>query len=181
MRRIYPKHNRIFALIGRFKFSKQRGIRASMNDFKVHPKGFDALVIEATPCHWPAKIPSQGRGFNGGEFLSAIVQRLPIRQTRAALFHIGGVPPFLDGHHSGLPHVDHIARAHGFVQCFAASGFPDFHRQVQVTGFEASKLRNIIGLHVFHIVAGFFEHLTHEGGGDELARPVMQCQFDRIA
>ena len=46
--------------------------------------------------------------------------------------------------------------------------------------FEPGELGEIVGLHVFDVVAGLLQHLAHDLGGDELAGPVVQRELDRI-
>ena len=59
------------------------------------------------------------------------------------------------------------------IHRLAPRGFPHFHRNMQITSFKAGKLRQIIGLHIFNVVASALQHLAHQLGGNQLAGPVM--------
>ena len=61
-----------------------------------------------------------------------------------------------------------------------AGGLPHLHRHVQVAGLQPGELRQVVGLHVFDVVAGLLQHAAHQLGGDELAGPVVQRHADRV-
>ena len=182
MRGIDPKHDRGLALIGGFQFGKKGCVGSSVDHLKRQIKGCDAFLIKAAPCDRPAQIAALRRGFGGAESLGTggILQGFPIRQAGAFFLHVKRIPPFFLGlHASGTQHLD-VARRGGGVHRITPRGFPDFHGHMQIAGFQPGELGQIIGLNIFDVVATLFQHLAHQLGGDQLARPVVQRQLDRI-
>src|SRR3546814_3744420 len=54
------------------------------------------------------------------------------------------------------------------------------HGDVQVTGLQPGELRDVVGLHVLHVVACLLQHRAHDLCGDELAGPVVQGELDGV-
>ncbi len=98
----------------------------------------------------------------------------------ATFLHVHRIPPFFLGIHPGFAEIDGLAGRQRRVHRLLAGGFPHFHRDVQITRLEPGELRDVIRLHVFDVVTGFFQHLAHDVRGQVLPGPVVNRQLDRI-
>ena len=151
-----------------------------MHDLVFEPQRLDALVVEARPGNRPAEITPLRRGLGRRKRLGTAVQRFPVGQPRTLFLHVHRVPPFLFGVHPGFAEIDGLAGGERRIHRLLAGGFPHFHRDVQIAGFEAGELRDVIRLHVFDVIAGFFQYLAHQRRRQVLPGPVMQGQLDRV-
>jgi hypothetical protein len=150
-----------------------------VNQLERHVERRDAFLVESAPGHRRTQIPALWSRFGCRECRGAALERLPIGEPRAFLFHVFGIPPFFDGQHAGLAEVLDTAGGHCFVQRILAGRRPDLHRHMQIAGLQACELRQVISRHVFDRLARLFQHRAHDPRADELPRPVVQRQLDR--
>jgi MFS family permease len=54
------------------------------------------------------------------------------------------------------------------------------HRDIEIARFQSGKLGQIVGLHIFDVVAHRLQDTAHDLGGDQLAGPVVQRELDRV-
>ena len=139
-----------------------------------------ALVVVTAPGDRTAEITSFRMGLRRGERFRAPVERLPVRQPRTCLLHVHRIPPLLDRDHAGLTEIDGLAGRERRLHRILAGGLPHLHRDVQIAGLQARELRDVVGLHVFDVVAHLVEHRAHDVGRDVLAGPVMDGELDRV-
>jgi hypothetical protein len=114
------------------------------------------------------------------EDLRAGVQRLPVRQAGAQLFDIGRIPPVLARLGVVGGGVDDAALVHHLLEGCAERALPDLVHQVNVALAHGGVDDLAVGGHVFGLVARLVEQLADDVGADDLARPVVQRNLDRV-
>ena len=142
----------------------------------------DPLIVETAPGHGTAQIAALRRGLGGGKRLGAgrVLQGFPVRQAGAKLLHIGRIPPLFLGLHAGRAKDLGLAGRGRGIHGVAPRRLPHLHRDMQVAGFQPGELREVIGLHIFDVIARLLKDIPHQARGDQLSGPVMQRQLDRV-
>ena len=121
------------------------------------------------PVHGAAQETTLVAGFGGHEQRGAVIQRLPVGQTRAGLFGPHRIPPVFTGD-GGVGR--HVMKA-TFFQCraerCAKCAFPDLKLERGIAKAHGLIDRLTVGRNILNGVTHGFEHLTDDIRHHDLA------------
>ena len=153
---------------------------AGVLDNEVHLESLDTLLVTLQPVHRATKEAALATRIRRGEHRSAVVERLPVRQTRADVLNVGRVPPVLTGLGVVRCRIDHTTRVDLLHEGHTKGAFPDLMDEVHVAFTHRGVHQRGIRRDVLHRVAGGLQDRTNGVDAGDLAGPVVDRQLDRI-